>query len=75
MVLKKTVNDSKTSVKVDAVSNFDGSVMVICLSDKCTYKFTLNGRSVRTKRITDGAYAIRLGKRGEKTVLAEPVSP
>ncbi len=73
VVLKKELKGAATSIKVDAVSNCDGSVMVICLSDECKYKFTVNGESVRAKRITDGAYAIRLGKKGEKRVIAEPV--
>jgi hypothetical protein len=73
VVLKKELNELKTSIIVDAVSNSDGSVMVVCLSDECKYKFTLNGKSVRAKRITDGAYAIRLGKKGAKRIIAEPV--
>ena len=64
----KWVSEDSTAIKVDAVSNSDGSVMVVCLSDKCKYKFTVNGKPVRAKRLTGGAYAIPLGKKGEKTV-------
>ena len=73
VVLGKEACASGTAVKVDAVSNSDGSVMVVCLSDRCKYKFTVNGRSVRAKRVADGAYAVRLGKKGRKTVAAEPL--
>ena len=64
----KWVSEDSTAIKVDAVSNSDASVMVVCLSDKCKYKFTVNGKPVRAKRLTGGAYAIPLGKKGEKTV-------
>ncbi len=73
VVFKKSVNKSATSLKVDAVSNCDGAVMVVCLSDECKYKFTVNGKAVRAKRLTDGAYAVRLGKSGRKLLLAEAV--
>ena len=69
-VLKKKLNADNTAIEVDSVSNCDGSVMVICLSDKCKYKFTVNGKAVRAKRLTDGAYAVRLGKAGRKLVSA-----
>jgi hypothetical protein len=72
-ILKKSVNKDATAIKVEAVSNCDGSVMVVCLSDKCKYKFTVNGKAVRVKRLSDGAYAVRLGASGRKLVIAEAV--
>ena len=72
-LLDKSLNEDATAIKVDAVSNCDSSVMVVCLSDKCKYKFTVNGKSVRTKRLSGGAYAVRLGKSGRKLVVAEAV--
>ena len=72
-VLKKSLNKHATAIKVDAVSNSDGSVIVICLSDACKYKFTVNGKTVRAKRLTDGAYAVKLGKKGEARIEASEV--
>jgi hypothetical protein len=73
VVSSKHLNKDATAIKVNAVSNCDGSVMVICLSDKCKYKFTVNGKTAKAKRISSGAYAIRLGDKGQKTVVGEAV--
>ena len=73
VIRKKSVNKDSTAIKVDAVSNCDGAVMIVCMSDKCKYKFTVNGKTVRSKRLTDGAYAISLGKKGKKLVASEIV--
>lgn len=58
-------NGDKTSLKAAGVSNCDGACVIISMSDKCKYKFTLNGEPVEAKQLSGGAYAINLGKCGE----------
>ena len=67
-ISKKTFNEDKTSLEVDAVSNSDNSYIIVCLSDKCKHKFTVNGKKARAKRLSGGAYAIPLKKAGEKKI-------
>lgn len=58
-------NEDKTALKAEAVSNCDGACVIISMSDKCKYKFTLNGEPVKADQLSGGAYAISLGNRGE----------
>lgn len=68
VILSKKWNKDKTALELVAISNSAKSAIVICLSDKCKYKFTYNNKTVRAKKLTDGAYAIKIGSEGEFTV-------
>lgn len=58
-------NGDKTALKAVSVSNCDGASVIISMSDKCKYKFTINGEPAEAKQLTGGAYAISLGTSGE----------
>ena len=60
-------NEDKSALNMHTVSNCAGSI-IICMSDKYEYKFTLNGEKIKARRLTDGAYSISLRKAGENAV-------
>ena len=67
-ISKKSFSEDKTSLEVEAVSNCDNSYVIVCLNDKRKYKFTVNGKKARAKKLSGGAYAIPLKKAGEKII-------
>ncbi len=69
-VTKAEWNKDKTSLAATAVSNCDGACVIISMSDKCKYKFTVNGEPVEAKQLSGGAYAISLGKSGDLEISA-----
>ena len=64
-------NEDKTTLKVTTVSNSSGGSIIICMSDKCNYKFTLNGKIVKPVKISAGAYALQLKGSGKNTVAVK----
>ena len=67
-IVSKVWNEDKTSLELVAVSNSAASAIIVCMSDKCKYKFISNGKVIRVKKITNGAYAIKLGAEGRFTL-------
>lgn len=72
-VRKKLFADDNKSAKAALVSNCDGASIVICMNSECKYNFTLDGKPVIAQKLSDGAYAIALGKAGEHTVTASKI--
>ena len=46
---------------------------VLKIGDICKYNFTLDGKPTTAQKLSDGAYAISLGKAGEHTVNASKI--
>ena len=65
-------NEDKTALKMQAVSSYGGS-MIVCMSDKCNYKFTLDGKEIKARKLTAGAYAISLRKCGENVIEVKTI--
>ena len=57
-VISKKWNKENTTLKLNTVSNSVENAIIICMSDRCKYKFTSNGKRIRSKKLTGGAYAI-----------------
>lgn len=64
-------NGDKTALKLTTVSNSAGGAIIICMSEKCDYKFTINGKTVKSKKISKGAYSLRIKNAGKNTVVVE----
>ncbi len=60
-------NEDKTALKMTTVSNCAGSI-IICMSDRCKYKFALNGKEIKARKLSAGAYAISLRQPGENII-------
>ena len=68
LVKKSEWNKDKTEAKIHTVSNCVGGALLICMSDKCNYKFTLNGKDVKARKISGGAYSVSLKSDGENLI-------
>ena len=44
------------------------------MSDKCNYKFTLNGKEIKARKIGEGTYAIPLRSAGENLIEANRIN-
>jgi len=64
-ITKAEWNEDKTALKAEAVSNCDGATLIFCMSDKCKYKFTINGKPAEAKQLSGGSYALKLCSAGE----------
>ena len=63
----------KTSLKLTLSSSSKDSKIIVCLKDECKYKFTVNGKDVRAKRVSDGAYIIPIGC-GNAEIMSHRIS-
>lgn len=70
-IASKEWNNDKTKLRVISVSNSKTTAMIVCMNEKCKYKFTCNGKNVRAKKLTGGAYAIKLGTAGKCVITVE----
>lgn len=67
-------NAEKSRADVALVSCCDTAEAVVCLSDRYEYAFELNGRAVRARRVTRGAYTVKLGTVGEICLSVTPLN-
>lgn len=67
-------NAKKSRADIALVADCDTAEVVICLSDRYEYAFELNGRAVKAKRVSQGAYAIKLGTVGEICLSVTPLN-
>lgn len=68
-VIKNTKwNKEKTSVTFEAVSDSKDAYAVVCMKEGYDYTFEINGKPSVSKKVTNGAYAIKIGS-GLKTVV------
>ena len=67
-VLEKQFDADGKALKAHLVSNCDGANVVICMNGECKYKFTVDGKTAAAAKLSDGAYAISLGKAGEHAI-------
>lgn len=71
-VLECEANSDNTELKAKLVSSEHGASAIICMNEKCKYKFTINGKEITPLPINVGAYAITLEAAGEHTVKVCP---
>lgn len=63
-------NKDKTNVSFAATSDSQKAYAIICMNGDYDYKFQIDGRSSKAKKITRGAYALKIGS-GTKTVVVK----
>ena len=61
IVINTKWNKDKTSVTFDVVSDSKDAHIIVCMNSKSKYTFTVDGKVVRAKPVTEGAYAIKVG--------------
>ena len=61
IVINTKWNKDKTSVTFDVVSDSKDAYIIVCMNSKSKYTFTVDGKVVRAKPVTEGAYAIKVG--------------
>ncbi|MBE7047507.1 MAG: hypothetical protein E7396_08885 [Ruminococcaceae bacterium] len=63
-------NKEKTGVSFEAVSDSKNAYMVICMKEGYDYKFEINGKPSKVKKITNGAYVIKIGG-GKRNIVVK----
>ena len=69
-VIEEHWGDDKTSLYLKCICTAEESLALICLSEKKSYRFIVNGREVSAKKITSGAYEIPISK-GENIIIVK----
>ena len=70
VVVEERFGDDNTSLYMKCICTTDESVALICLSEKKSYRFIVNGREASAKKMTSGAYEVPISK-GENIIIAE----
>ena len=54
-------NKEKTTVSFEASSDSKKAYIIVCMSEGNNYTFSVDGKEPKVKKITAGAYAIKIG--------------
>ena len=59
-VISEEWNEDKTLLSLKYKSNGKAPIALICLSEKRNYIFTINGKALKARQVTNGAYEVKI---------------
>lgn len=70
-VKSKRFSCGNSALELTVDTSTDTQAVIVCMNSEFDYKFTVAGEPACIRKITDGAYFIKLNKCGESVIIAE----
>ena len=59
-VVKKEFKNGNTELSLELATDYAGGYAIVCMKEGKRYSFTLNGKPIKAKKLTRGAYAVKI---------------